>query len=704
MKRLLTSFALALLLFAARLGAEEVGREEVLNLLRKAAAQYEQGLRFDYRVLLRCPEIEGIVAERLAFFPVPVQPQVELLNEGGLQTLRPVLPGGTEPLQAMVEQLCRSSPRFYTLLGFAERSHAWPSFFRTIPDTVPIDLIHVDEQTVEFEISGLAEPFQQQIVRSCRITLHRPTALFAVTTLECGQHRTVSVTWNFREVRPPDGQQALPLPDRVDIRQNVFIGGKQPVPEKFSLVFGEYRFLSAAESAAKAAARAEAEAKLNKLRAALRSLGLPESNLAQIRYRREGTLELDLRGLPVDDLSFLSGLPVCALAVNTGKVDTVWALTNMPLARLDLVCVPVHDLRPLHGLPLTELRLWNTGVSNLAPLAGMPLAKLDIGNCPVSDLSPLRGMPLRDFSASYTAVSDLSPLAGMSLEHLRVWDCGNRLADISALRGMTSLKRANFAGARNLRDLHPLEGCANLEELTLPPLARDIEFLRQLPKLKRLSHQKSRTSWSPDSTAEEFWKYDAENQKLRAGLRASGASSEEAEQASLARSDGQLELDLANAHVTNIVFLAGVPVRRLLLRNSKVTDISPLRGSPLEYLSLTGSPVSDVSPLAECPHLSWLSLSGTRVADVQPVLRLPLTHLSVNGGLIRDVSPLAACVTLETLHLPEHPTGVEALRSLPHLKRVSCRWDAKNAQPAQTAEAFWKEQGDKTDSGGGKER
>jgi Leucine-rich repeat (LRR) protein len=163
---------------------------------------------------------------------------------------------------------------------------------------------------------------------------------------------------------------------------------------------------------------------------------------------------------------------------------------------------------------LKQLRLYQTGVTNLEPLAGIPLEKLDISQSPISDLGPLKGLPLRELVACYTAVSDLRPLDGMQLECLRVSDRDGRLTDISVLRGMTSLKRATFVGAKGLRDLYPLVGCLNLEELILPPYASDLECLRQLPKLKWLSRQKSKDSWIPDSTAEEFWKaYDAAKTK-----------------------------------------------------------------------------------------------------------------------------------------------------------------------------------------------
>jgi hypothetical protein len=172
----------------------------MLTLLRKATDQYEHAFRTDFRVLLSSPEIEEIVAERLAFLPIPIsiRPLVELRSDNGQHTMRPVLEGESDEVQKMVEQLCRSSPQFATLLQLTERANAWPSFFRSISEPTPLDMIREDEQTLEFEISGLIEPFQQRIVRTCRIKLDRPTALFAATTLDFGQQQSLAIIWKMK--------------------------------------------------------------------------------------------------------------------------------------------------------------------------------------------------------------------------------------------------------------------------------------------------------------------------------------------------------------------------------------------------------------------------------------------------------------------------------------------------------------------------
>ena len=72
-------------------------------------------------------------------------------------------------------------------------------------------------------------------------------------------------------------------------------------------------------------------------------------------------------------------------------------------------------------------------------------------------------MPLQTLHLDSTPVRDLSALAGLPLKELRLDGC------------------------TELRDLTPLAKCTDLEVLTLPRDHGEIDFLRNLPKLKKLS-------------------------------------------------------------------------------------------------------------------------------------------------------------------------------------------------------------------------
>ena len=154
---------------------------------------------------------------------------------------------------------------------------------------------------------------------------------------------------------------------------------------------------------------------------------------------------------------------------------------------VDLSHSAITDLSLLRGAPISNLWLYETEVEDLAPLKGMPLKRLHLFRTRVKDLSPLQGMPLVSLNLVATPVSDLSPLRGLPLTSLSLNHCND------------------------LTDLSPLKELNSLTMLTLPPNAKQFEFLRTAPKLERLSFVEDPRNWHrPDLTAEEFWKvYDA---------------------------------------------------------------------------------------------------------------------------------------------------------------------------------------------------
>ena len=175
------------------------------------------------------------------------------------------------------------------------------------------------------------------------------------------------------------------------------------------------------------------------------------------------------------------------LKVNLAKTPTreLAPLTNLPIVSLNLWQTKVNHLRPLAGMPLKELYLAYTAVNDLTPLRGAPLQSLTVAYAPITDLSPLKDMPLLHLYLSSTKVKDLTPLKGVPLESLHL--DRTPITNLNALKGMP-LRRLRLEGCTQLTDLSPLEHCPNLEVLVLPPRHGDINFLRKLPKLGRLSY------------------------------------------------------------------------------------------------------------------------------------------------------------------------------------------------------------------------
>jgi serine/threonine protein kinase/tetratricopeptide (TPR) repeat protein len=142
--------------------------------------------------------------------------------------------------------------------------------------------------------------------------------------------------------------------------------------------------------------------------------------------------------------------------------------------------LPLTNVAILRGASIGTLRLMNTAVSDIGPLRGMPLRNLELGYTKVTDLSPLAGMKLDNLQISHTAVTDLSPLRGMPLRNLSMTDC------------------------TNITNLEPLAHMTTLQNVVLPPNAKDFDFLRNDTNLQRLSFE-YRHNIGPAQTAAEFW-------------------------------------------------------------------------------------------------------------------------------------------------------------------------------------------------------
>ncbi|MCB1275560.1 protein kinase [Prosthecobacter sp.] len=222
----------------------------------------------------------------------------------------------------------------------------------------------------------------------------------------------------------------------------------------------------------------------------LRAAGVAIQSVKQLP---DGTWELNLIGAKISDLTMLKGAPI---------------------SKLRLAKSGVVDLKPLRGMALTAVYLDETKVADLSPLHGMPLEQLTLAHTRVTDLSPLRGMPLKLLRINGTGVESIEPLRGMSIDNLLMGY--TKVSELSALRGMplTSFK---LGQCENITDLSPIKECKTLKVLTLPPNAKDIEFLRTFPNLERISYKDDPDAkWITAQTAEEFWKeYDAKKQAVR---------------------------------------------------------------------------------------------------------------------------------------------------------------------------------------------
>ncbi|MFO0906683.1 MAG: protein kinase [Pirellulales bacterium] len=344
---------------------------------------------------------------------------------------------------------------------------------------------------------------------------------------------------------------------------------------------------------------------------------------------------------------------------------------------VDLSDSGVADLSPLRGMPIERLNLFRTVVTDLTPISELPLTFLELSHTPIADLGPLRGMPLKNLRLYRTQVSDLSPLQGMSLEQLDL--SYTKVTDISVLRGMPLIE-AKFMGSPALTDISPLADCKDLQIVTLPPKAKNFDFLRGVTKLRRLG-------FGEDTTAAEFWQgYDSGAWPRT--LYESGVVVKSVQRLP----DGTWQLDISNTAISDLAFLKGAPISDLNISTTAVTDLTPLRGMALKRLSLGHVKVSDLSPL-EGMQLEVLQIIGTNVKNIEVLRGMPLhTVLLLQCKELTDISPLADCKGLQNIQLPPNATNIEFLRAFPKLTRIGFRNDPITSWLAdKTPAQFWKE-------------
>jgi hypothetical protein len=204
--------------------------------------------------------------------------------------------------------------------------------------------------------------------------------------------------------------------------------------------------------------------------------------------------------------------------------------------------------------------------------------------------------------------------------------------------------------------LEPLEGLANLEELSLAgtyvgnpaPLSRWVNLQRldlgrtqvlsvaPLSKLKALRELDLRRTKVRDVTP------IAELRNLQRLLLAHTLITDIS---ALAALEQLRRLDLSDTKVKDIEKLSGVSnLVRLGLGNTRVREISALEGlTRLRSLDLSDTKVTDLTPLAKLRNLEELRLNGAKVRDVSVLAKLTeLKNLDLSGTLVREISSICA--------------------------------------------------------------
>lgn len=162
-----------------------------------------------------------------------------------------------------------------------------------------------------------------------------------------------------------------------------------------------------------------------------------------------------------------------------------------------------NDLAPFRTAPFTKLNISDTQVDDLRPAKDMPLISMDISNTRVLDLSPLKGMRLTRLDAASIRATNFSALTGMKLVNVNL--ANTRIASLAPLKD-APLRHLQLEGCTNITDFTVLAGCKLLEGITVPANAKNLEPLKQLPRLRHIGYSLPEGGWDQLPSVDDFLK------------------------------------------------------------------------------------------------------------------------------------------------------------------------------------------------------
>ncbi len=265
-------------------------------------------------------------------------------------------------------------------------------------------------------------------------------------------------------------------------------------------------------------------------------------------------------------------------------------------------------------------------------------------------------------------ISDISALAGLtSLTELDL--SGNKITDVSALAGLTKLTTLKLAdntvSDSEKFELSTLKGFTGLTTLDLSNNGFTTEDIEALPPLENLAKLNLGGNLLADVESLGVSRFPAlikldvsENELVGAGgLQALfNLASLDVSQNELFTTDGVLELK-------NLVTLN--------LSGNQNLDLKNLSGlTKLTYLDLSFNGLTDISSLPQFPELTSLDLSYNELVDLQGLSGLKkLSSLNLSGNKMTDTNALSGCKNLTALYLNNNElTDISSLSKLTNLE------------------------------------
>ena len=110
--------------------------------------------------------------------------------------------------------------------------------------------------------------------------------------------------------------------------------------------------------------------------------------------------------------------------------------------------------------------------------------------------------------------------------------------------------------------------------------------------------------------------------------------------------------------ISDVSFLAELPLEYLSLTGNQISDLSPLAGqTELRVLDLGENPVRSAEVLAQLTALQEVTLEATGITSVEVFEGSGIQSLNARGTWVTDFSPLESCPNLARLIVGELPGG-----------------------------------------------
>jgi len=196
----------------------------------------------------------------------------------------------------------------------------------------------------------------------------------------------------------------------------------------------------------------------------------------------------------------------------------------------------------------------------------------------------------------------------------------SKIDTLAPFAKMPNLRKLDLRFAAGIKDLTPLAGLKNLEELTIWGTGvTDLNPIKDLPKLRRIDAKMTQIS----------------DLKPVAAMK------------------NLFALDVLQSQVTDIAPLADHPaLSEVVLCSTKVPDVAPLYGyaERITYLDLCNTLIPDVTVLTKFKNAQKLKLWGLPIKDAKLFSEMAdLRYLDLQTTLIKSLKPLEKLEKLETV-------------------------------------------------------